>query len=69
MKIKILCGAFLLMMFSTAVAFAQAGGPCAFGDVDDNCPLDTFVVVLAGVALVFGAVQLYRKGKNKSLGV
>jgi hypothetical protein len=69
MKIKILCGAFLLMMFNAAVGFAQAGAPCAGVDADDNCPLDTFVVVLAATALVFGAAQLYRKGKNKPFGV
>lgn len=65
MKIKILSGTFLLMMFNAVVGFAQAGGPCGFVDPDNNCPLDTFVVVLAGIALVFGAAQLYRKGKNK----
>ncbi|HWZ16187.1 MAG TPA: hypothetical protein VNW95_13190 [Mucilaginibacter sp.] len=69
MKIKIFCGAFFLLMLNAVIGFAQAGAPCAGGDVDGNCPLDTFVVVLAGIALVFGAVQLYRKGKNTPLEV
>jgi hypothetical protein len=67
MKIKVFCGAFLLWVLNVVVGFAQVGvgGPCGFGDDDGNCPLDTFVVVLAAIALVFGAVHLYRKGKNR----
>lgn len=52
-------------MLNVVVGFAQAGGPCGLTDDDGNCPLDTWVVVLAIIGVVFGAVHLYRKGEHK----
>ncbi|MDB5122028.1 MAG: hypothetical protein JWP94_157 [Mucilaginibacter sp.] len=70
MKIKIFCGTFLLLILSVVASFAQTpAGPCGLGDIDNNCPLDTLVVVLASIALVFGAVHLHRKGKKKSFEI
>jgi hypothetical protein len=57
------CG-ILLLPFSS---FAQ-DLPCADQDPTGTnpCPLDTWVWVLVAAAMVFGAVQLYRKQKLQS---
>jgi hypothetical protein len=41
--------------------------PCDGSDpYDTDCPLDTWVWVLAAIALIFGAIQLYRQQKIHS---
>jgi H+/Cl- antiporter ClcA len=66
MRTRIFCGAFFLLMLNVAVGFAQTGpgGACGLADGDGTCPLDTWVLVLAAIGLVFGAVHLYHKGKH-----
>ncbi|MCR8557687.1 hypothetical protein KXD93_08545 [Mucilaginibacter sp. BJC16-A38] len=57
-------------MLCALVTFAQPGGPgqgdC--GDTtagpDEPCPLDTWVIVLSVIALVFAAIHLHKKQKN-----
>lgn len=60
----ILLGCLLLI---PAASFAQ-GVPNCTGDDDpyDTCPLDTYVWLLAIIALIFGAVYLYRQQKEQS---
>ena len=40
--------------------------PCGGDDPYATCPLDSWVIVLAAVALIFAAVHLYRKQKTVS---
>jgi hypothetical protein len=61
MRIKIFCAAFLLLMLNVFALFAQPTEPCAGADPDTSCPLDTWVIILAAVALAFAAIHLYRK--------
>jgi len=59
----------LLLMFNTELLFAQdgIGFPCTDNDPDNtNCPLDTWVILLAFIALAFAARHLYRKQKQSS---
>ena len=68
MRIKIFCTALLLLMLNVVVLFAQGttpGGPCGFTDPDASCPLDTWVMVLAFIAVGFASLSLYRK-QNKA---
>jgi len=62
MQVKVFCGVFVLLMLNVVLSFAQ-GLPCGGTDPDAVCPLDTWVVVLAGIVFVFAAVRLYRKQK------
>jgi hypothetical protein len=69
MRLKIFCGALLLLMFSTVVLNAQPSGgfgPCDNQDIDASCPIDTWVFVLAGGAFIFAAAHLYRKQKSQN---
>lgn len=60
---KILCVVAVVgIVLSPSALFAQDLG-CAGADPYGNCPLDTWVIVLAGVTLLFAVVQLYRKQK------
>lgn len=58
---------FFTFLFISIVTMAQdcGDGPGLPGqDVDaatNGCPLDTWVIVLVGIALVFTTTQLYRK--------
>ena len=61
MRIKIFCGAFLLLMLNVMALYAQPGEPCGGTDPDATCPLDTWVIVLAAVAVAFAAFHLARK--------
>ena len=61
MRIRIFLGTMLLLMLNTAMLFAQPGEPCAGNDPDSTCPLDTWVIVLAVVAVVFAVIRLRRK--------
>lgn len=64
MRIKIFCGVSLLLMLNAVAGFGQTSCPCGCSEVDAPCPLDTWIVVMAAIALVFGAMHLYRKGKR-----
>ena len=69
MRIKIFCGVLLLLMLNVVVLYAQVdtttvGVPMCgdiTSDVDNHCPLDTWVIVLAVVVTAFAAIRLYRK--------
>ena len=57
---------FTFLLISVATMAQDCGdGPGLPGqDVDaasNGCPLDTWVIVLVGAALIFTTVQLYRK--------
>ena len=56
------------LLLIPVISFAQEGGPpCGDGDpINANCPLDTWVIVLAFMAIVFAARHLYRKQKQSS---
>jgi len=73
MRIRIFFSTLLLLMFNVAALFAQSGdpnGPCGLNDDDNtNCPLDTWVVALAVVAVIFAAVHLHKKQKRASLEI
>jgi hypothetical protein len=66
MKMKIIYGALLLLMLNVSAVCAQ-GLACGGTDPDGSCPLDAWVTVLAGVAVVFAAAHLYRKQKHVQL--
>jgi hypothetical protein len=57
----------VFFLFSIATAFAQQV-PCS-GDPDDEdfdpngCPLDTWVILLVTIALIFAVIHLYRQRK------
>jgi len=61
MRMKIFFGTLLLLMLTTATLFAQVDNPCTGDDPDGNCPLDSWVIVFAAVALVLAALHLHRK--------
>lgn len=59
---------FLILIATAPLIYAQPGSggeqlPC---DPDSECPLDTYVWLLAIIALIFGAVYLYRQQKEQS---
>jgi hypothetical protein len=63
----ILSGYLLLLPI---ISFAQTGDgpPCDDSDPIDagpDCPLDTWVIVLVVIALIFATIHLYRKQKSK----
>ncbi len=57
-----------LCMLCTLLTFAQLGPPSDCGDTsggpDEPCPLDTWVIVLAVIALAFAAYHLQKKQKS-----
>ncbi|MDB5016251.1 MAG: hypothetical protein JWQ84_1083 [Mucilaginibacter sp.] len=62
MKVKIIFSVFLLVtLFNGTISYAQAGLPCAGTDIDNTCPLDTWVIVLAFLAVAFASFHLSRK--------
>lgn len=63
MKLKAGLGIFILLLLST-MAFAQEGNPgnpCFGQDIEDTCPLDTWVTILVIAAAIFAAFHLYRR--------
>ncbi|MFS2187899.1 hypothetical protein ACCC92_14575 [Mucilaginibacter sp. Mucisp84] len=54
----------LVFAATTLSCFAQLDNPCDNADGDANCPLDTWVIVLAVAALTFAVTHLYRKQKS-----
>ena len=67
MRIKVFSGAFLLLMLNAVFLYAQPGEPCGGNDPDSTCPLDTWVIVLAAIAVTTAVVHLYRKQKSRSI--
>ncbi len=67
MRLKVFCSALILLMLNVIVLYAQPGEPCGGNDDDGTCPspLDTWVMVLAVVAVFFAAIYLYRKHKSQ----
>ena len=61
---KIILLLFCLIVQST-VLFAQ-GDICDFNDPDNTtpCPLDTWVIILAFITVIFAAVHLHRNKKS-----
>ena len=60
---------FCSLILIPVLSFAQTTDPPLPCDGDDpygNCPLDTYVWLLAIIALVFGAIYLYRQQKQHS---
>ncbi|MDR3693260.1 hypothetical protein [Mucilaginibacter sp.] len=67
MRGKLFWWPLLLFILNSSVLFAQStnpGEPCGGTDPDATCPLDTWVIILAMVAVVFAAWHLYRKQKS-----
>jgi hypothetical protein len=62
MGIKIFCVTFLLLMLNVALLFAQVTSWCP--DPDVPCPIDDWIIVLAGGAFLFAVLNLYRKQKK-----
>jgi hypothetical protein len=59
----------LLLLFNVVLLFAQGDPtPCLAADIDTQCPLDTWVVILAVIAVVFAATYLHRKQKSLKPG-
>ena len=69
MRLKIFFSTLLLLLANVAVMYAQdPGEPCNGNDPDNvGCPLDTWVVLLAFVAIVFAAWHLNNKRKVSSV--
>ena len=65
MRVKIFLGVLLLLILNTAVLYAQPGEPCGGTDPDATCPLDTWVIVLAAVAVIFAVTKLYRLQRSE----
>jgi hypothetical protein len=68
MRIKIFCGALLILMLNVALLHAQCTGPgCPCGGTDDDgtcTPLDSWIVILAAAAFLFTVKYLNGKQKN-----
>jgi hypothetical protein len=73
-RFSFICKIVSVIVFSSSlllipiISFAQEGGPpCGDGDpINTGCPLDTWVIVLAFIAIAFTARHLYRKQKQSS---
>ena len=65
MRLKIFCGALLFLLLDGIMLYAQPGEPCGGTDVDNPCPLDTWVIVLVVAAAIFGAVRLFNQQKSR----
>jgi hypothetical protein len=59
----------LIFVLSPVICLAQTDpdNPCDGSDPFADCPLDTWVIVLAGVTLIATTLFLYRKQKRASL--
>ena len=63
MGVKIFCITSLLMIH-VVLLFAQNLPPGC--DTDGNCPIDNWIIYLAGGAVIFAVIHLYRKDKRIS---
>ena len=53
------------LIISPAISFAQdPDNPCDGTDPFSDCPLDTWVIVLAAIALIGTTIYLHRKQKT-----
>jgi hypothetical protein len=61
----------LILLFFIAnivTVFAQGPGPCNDADPDGyTCPIDTWVIAFAIIALLFTTLHLNRKQKNTAV--
>ena len=57
---------FGVLLLSPVISFAQGGLPCGDSDPGNSgtCPLDTWVVFLAAIAVSFAVLHLHRKQKS-----
>ena len=57
---------FGVLLLSPVISFAQGPLPCGDSDptIPNACPLDTWVVFLAVIAVSFAALHLHRKQKS-----
>jgi hypothetical protein len=65
MRVKIFCGALLLLMLNVVMLYAQPGEPCGGTDPDATCPLDTWVIALAVIAAVFAMFRLKKQSAGQ----
>jgi hypothetical protein len=54
-------------MLNVAILYAQPGEPCGGTDPDATCPLDTWVIALAVIAVIFAAMSLIKKQNAKAI--
>ncbi|WP_299582801.1 hypothetical protein [Mucilaginibacter sp.] len=68
MRVKLFISTLLFLMLNAALLYAQdPGAPCSAQDVDlGNCPLDSWVVVIAVAAVIFAAWHLNNQQKKSS---
>ncbi|HVW94582.1 MAG TPA: hypothetical protein VHA56_01270 [Mucilaginibacter sp.] len=71
MRVKIFLTSLFILLLNVATIYAQSdtdpGGPCDFNDVDNvDCPLDTWVMLLAFFAIIFAAWHLHKRRKGIS---
>lgn len=61
----------VFLIAGTVPLFAQLLGdpglPCDGADIDGGCPLDTWIIILAAVALILTTLYLYRKQRTESI--
>lgn len=61
MKLKAGFWIVVLLLLNIVTAHAQTVNPCLGDDIDNPCPLDTWVIVLVIAATIFAAFSLYRR--------
>jgi uncharacterized membrane protein len=64
MRVRIFFGTLLLLIFNVLLLYAQDPQACSGTDIDNPCPLDTWVIILAIIAVVFAAIYLNHKQKS-----
>ena len=69
MRVKIFLGTLLLLLINTVALYAQPGEPCAGTDPDATCPLDSWVIILALVAVVCAIIHLNRRRSPQNSNV
>jgi len=67
MRVKLFFGTLLFLLLNATILSAQCTGPgcpCDGTDIDTGCPIDSWVTVLAVVAMIFAAWHLYKQKKK-----
>jgi len=65
MRVKIFFSTLLLLIVNVALLYAQdPNQPCNGTDPDNMCPIDTWVALLAFIAIVFATWHLNNKRKR-----
>ncbi len=69
LKLKVGLATLALLLFNVVIVHAQLGGdlPCEGQDVDGNCPLDSWVVVLVILVSIAAVGSLYRRRRSEEL--